>query len=101
MSPTAKIVSSDSDDHSDQDQDPLIVSDEDTLDDLTAYSWTKKICKSVIIGDKDNTIQPQSDLTVGVSIFTVTPLVITLSNALPFKLLLDIEYKINNVFSQK
>ena len=116
MSPTAKIVSSDSD------QDPLIVPDVfdeeyDTLEELGAYSWTKKIYRSVIIGDKEKTaafsnkfclfqdsIQPQSALTVGalgLGLFKISPLKIQLSNALPYKLLLDINYKINNVFSPK
>ena len=83
MSPTAKIVSSDSDKSDNSDQDPLIVPDVcdeeyDTLEELGAYSWTKKIYRSVIIGYKEKTaafsnkfclfqdsIQPQSALRVG------------------------------------
>ena len=122
MSPTAKIVSSDSDKSDNSNQDPLIVPDVcdeeyDTLEELGAYSWTKKIYRSVIIGVKEKTaafsnkfclfqdsIQPQSALTVGalgLGLFKISPLVIQLSNALPYKLLLDIDYKINNVFSPK
>ena len=114
MSPTAKIASSDSESDN-SNQNPLIVSDVcdkeyDTLEELGAYSWTKKIYRSVIIGVKEKTaafsnkfclfqdsIQLQSALTVGaLGLFKISPLVIQLSNALPYKLLLDIDYKINN-----
>ena len=101
MSPTAKIVSSDSESDN-SNQNPLIVSDVcdeeyDTLEELGAYSWTKKIYRSVIIGVKEKTaafsnkfclfqdsIQPQSALRVGalgLGLFTISPLVIQLSNA--------------------
>ena len=131
MSPIKIVSSDSNSNNSDQDPlivSEVCEDEYDTLEELKeiigeemirqggAYPWTKKsIYRSVILEETGKTavfsnkfslskdcIQPPSVLTgFGLGLFTINPLEITLSNASPYKLFLDIDYKINNVFSQK